>query len=110
MSLASLYNIPRDRIGLNRFSFVNQDQHAQIRDRLAAAGLVLPFFVIDPIPDGAIGVWAYNHQEMHNAQNAALGILGSDLTDIDINKADQLAAWISIHASEHYQAAQILGI
>lgn len=110
MSLASLYNIPRDKIGLDRFSFANQDQHNQIAERLAKFGVTVPSFLLDPIPlNTALGVWLYNHQAMHNAQNAALNILGNDLTDVDFRRLDQIAAWINIHASEHYQAAQLLG-
>lgn len=109
--LASLYNIPQDTNGFNQFSFANVDQHRKIISAIRSKiGTQLTEYIIDPIPLFDFPTWAYNHQLMHNAQNAVLGIVGNDLTTVDFSKPEQVANWISLHAFEHYQAAGILGI
>lgn len=111
MSLPDLYNIPHSQSELNIWSFANMNEHAKTAAALLRASppVVLPLYPLDPIPFGAgLGAWLYNHQTIHNAQNAALGIAGNDLTTLDFNDAGQVVNWIQLHASEHYQAAQIL--
>lgn len=109
--LASLYNIPRDYQGLNQFSFANADHHTQVFNSiLSKYSINLTVYLIDPIPLNNLGVWLYNHQQMHDLQNAVLGIAGNDFTDLDFSKPDESANWFYLHAIEHYQAAQALGI
>lgn len=111
MALPTLLNQPQSLDDLSVFSFENNNSHVKIADGIRAlAQVTLPFYVLDPIPEKEIGTWLYNHQAAHNAQNAILGITGNDLTDVDFNKPDQLAAWIANHFDEHYQAHQILGL
>lgn len=107
--LASLYNVPVDDIGFLEFSFANVDEHRKILQKLRLSyGIRLTEYIIDPIPMFDFPTWARRHQQMHNQQNAVLGITGNDLSTIDLNRKDQLAAWINLHAQEHYQAANIL--
>lgn len=111
MTVASLYNIPRDQKGMNQFSFANQDQHRQIIDRISALyGKNLTEYVIDPIDISDPGAFLYQHQQMHNDMDAVLGIAGNDFTDLDFRQVDQVTAWIQQHANEHYLAAAKLGI
>ena len=109
--LASLFNIPSNKEQINEFSFANKDHHTQIAQALQRLyAVTLPVYLIDPIPLFSPGVWLYNHQAMHDAQNAVLGIQGNDFTDLDFDKPDQLSNWIWLHANEHAQAAKLLGI
>lgn len=111
MSLASLFNMPETDEALSVFAFSNQDQHRQIVAAIARrSSLTLPLFPLDPIPMFEPGVWAHNHQQMHNDFNAILGIAGSDLTAVDFRNPQELASWIRLHGSEHQQAANILGL
>ncbi|MDE2470256.1 MAG: hypothetical protein KGL35_16280 [Bradyrhizobium sp.] len=105
--IAALFNNITTPEALHQFSFANADLHARMTARLGLATV----YVLDPIPTGpALTDWLWRHQEAHNLFNAALGIAGNDLTDVDFQKPDQLASWVWLHAQEHYQAANKLGI
>jgi hypothetical protein len=109
--IAALYNIPSDPPSMSRFAFHNRDQHRQVTAAVEAKfGLTLPEYPIDPIASWDFTNWLYNHQAMHNAVNGLLGTAGNDLTDVDPTKPDQLSAWIQLHAVEHVQWGNILGI
>jgi hypothetical protein len=111
MSLANLYNTPESDEHFLVWSFSNQDQHNQIARALAARKSVnIPDFPLDPIPMNDVSGWARQHQAAHNNFTQALGIGGVDLTDVNLKDPGELAAWIRLHAEEHRQAAQILGI
>lgn len=111
MALPTLYNIPTNMRDFAVFSFTNMDEHRKIITSVRSAyNVILQEYIIDPVPFEDFPAWAYRHQQMHNQQNAVLGITGNDLTTVDLSKPDQLASWIALHANEHYQAASILGI
>lgn len=111
MSLASLFNVPATPDEWAIWSFANMDHHRQI---ILAIGtqkdINLAEYIVDPIPFFSLGQWVYTHQTMHNDMDGVLGIAGFDLTGLDVNNAGQVAAWIRLHALEHQQAAQELGI
>lgn len=107
--LPLLYNSPKDKSGFDEFSFANIDEHRKIATAVKTLyGITLSQYIIDPIPLFDFSAWAYRHQQMHNEQNAVLGIAGNDLTTVDLSKEDQVSAWINLHAQEHYQASAIL--
>ena len=112
MTLASLWNVPRSREFFAWFAFSNQAHHAAIADEtLRQLTVTLTQFPLDPMPlDLSSGDWLYNHQTMHDQQNAVLGITGNDLTQVNFRDISQLTNWIQLHAEEHRQAATILGI
>ena len=109
MALATLLNIPGEERGMLDFSFANQDEHFKIAERVRAifdvSLLVQP---LDPLRIDDLSGWLYRHQQMHNQQNAVLGIRGNDLTGLDPQDKAQLAGWIWLHFSEHQQAANVL--
>ena len=110
MSIASLFNVPEREEDFLVFSFANADQHALIVDRIfATKGVLLPAFVLDPIPPSDPQTWLAVHQESHNAFTEALGIAGVDLTAVDFSDPEQASAWARLHGEEHRQAANILG-
>lgn len=109
MSLANLFNIPNNEREFSVFSFNNANQHRQIVDAIfRSKGLTLPVHILDPIPFSSLSSWLELHQQMHNDFNAALGIAGVDLTDVDFTDPQQFASWSRLHGSEHMQAAQML--
>ena len=112
MGLPTLYNLPSTPETLDAFSFANMDEHRKIAAALLAQLTVdIALYPLDPMGLGQdLGNWLYNHQIVHNAQNAALGIAGNDLTTVDFTDISQLTNWIELHAGEHYQASQLLGL
>lgn len=111
MALAPLFNIPEDEAGLGVFSFHNQDMHRQIVLAIEATmNVTLPLYPIDPIPLSDLAAWADTHQAMHADFTRVLGIVGSDFSSVDFNDPAQLSAFIFLHAAEHTQAANILGL
>lgn len=109
--LAGFYNTPDDEQSLKWFSFINQDSHQRIVDQIYTnTGDNLQVYPMDPIPLFDISAWAYNHQNMHNDMNAVLGFAGNDLTDVDFSRPDLIRNWIWLHAIEHVQAENALGI
>jgi len=109
MSLIVLYEPPKTQADLNVWSFANASQHRDInRVIFETTGDILPDFVLDPFDPNDMNSWLYQHQMMHNAQNAVLGIAGFNLTELDWSNEAELATWLWNHGQEHYQAAQIL--
>ena len=111
MSLVNLFNTPIGRNGLNVFSFNNMENHRVIRAAvMVQKSLTLPIFPLDPMPLVDLVTWLQLHQQIHNAQNAVLDIAGSDLTSVDFSKPEESGDWIWIHAQEHQQACNLLGV
>ena len=113
MGLAAIYNVPDDARSLAHFAFINRMSHQSIAAAIFTQtnGANIPLPVLDPIPLGnALRTWLVQHQQTHNQQNAILGILGNDLTDVDFTKPEQVSAWIKLHADEHTQAHNILSL
>ena len=110
-AVAALYNVPSTRSELNIWAFAHAAHHRDInRTIYLATGTQLPEYVLDPLNPENIGVWMYQHQLMHQNQDAVLGISGYDLLDAELQDANQLAGWILLNATEHMQAADILRI
>lgn len=110
MSLVNLFNRPTAEP--NIWSFSNQDQHRaiveSIRDNF---GLRINLYPLEPFPiGGGINEWLRAHQTMHNEFTSILGIQGFDLTGLDLEDERIVEAWTWVHASEHRDAARLLGI
>lgn len=111
MTLASLYNLPNTPTSRATWSFANADLHTRINQRLKhVANLDLTYRILDPMPEGDAKSWLQLHQQTHIEQNAALGIIGNDLSDVDFKNENQLRAWLWLHFQEMSQAVQKLGI
>lgn len=109
--LATLAETPKSPEEVSQFSFANADEHRKINDAVRRVyGTYLQEFILDPIPLLDAGVFARQHQEAHNQMNLALGLSGSDLSRVDFKDEDDLSTWTETHFSEHYNAAQILGL
>ncbi len=111
MSVANLYNVPNDEHDLSGFSFSNMDHHRLIISAISAQkNIDLTIFPIDPMTMNDLSGWAQLHQQMHTDFTSTLGIAGVDLSDVNFKDPAQLSAWMILHASEHRQAEDILGI
>jgi hypothetical protein len=112
MSLESLFNVFSDERGLAHFSFANADLHnrqnAAIQKKYNRS---LPYYILDPFPVGTARInWLQTHAQLHSFTNTLLGIASNDLSDLDFNDPRQVASWVWLHAQEHLQASNKLGV
>lgn len=110
MSIAELYNVPKSVGDLETWSFANAAHHRDIiRVIFQTQGIQLAEFVIDPFSPMDM-TWGRLHQVMHEQMDAVLGIAGDDLSDVPWRDQEAMGEWIFSHASQHLQAANILGV
>lgn len=108
MTLAVLLNITEH--DFTEFSFANADHHNLVSSALKAKGVTVTRYILDPIPSFDVQNWLRRHQDGHTQVNAALGINGNDLTDVDFSKPDEADSWAQLHYSEHQEWASALGV
>ena len=110
-AIASLYNVPGSPEELASWSTKHIAHHRDINRRIyELVAIALPDYLIDPVDPDNPGPWDDLHQAMHQDFDALLGISGFNLLGVDWKNQDLLAAWIFLNATEHHQAADILGI
>lgn len=111
MAIGILFEYPKTIEHWHEWSFANMAHHRDIIRRIyERTGRNLPESILDPFDLNDPTSWSYKHQEMHERQNAVLGIQGFNLLGVDWKDDDQMEAWIASHANEHVQAATILGM
>ena len=106
MSLADLFNIPRNRTEQGIWTFANAQSHLFIINALQIKHSDVSFFnqVLDPLNEADVERFLLGHQYMHNQLDLLLGIGGNDYSTLDPTKPASLEiAWIQ-HAQEHIQA------
>ena len=109
--IAGLYNIASTPEELATWSFAHATHHVDInRIIFEQTGITLASYVLDPLDLKNAETWLYQHQQMHQTQNAILGIDGFDLLDVDFKDKNEFAGWVFVNADEHKQAADILEI
>lgn len=109
--IASLYNVPSTDTERAQWAFAHMAHHRDISRKIyELIAVALPEFILDPVNPADLGSWEYQHQQMHDNQNAVLGIAGFDLSELDWGKQNELAGWIYLNGIEHRQASNILGI
>lgn len=109
--LADLYNVPMNDEERAIWSFAHMAHHRDInRVIYQLTKFALVEYPLDPIDPNDTDQWEYQHQLMHDNQNALLGITGNDLTNVNWKDPTLLEGWIFLNRNEHYQAATILGI
>lgn len=110
-AIAALYNVPGTASEMNSWAFAHASHHRDINRLIyQTTGLALIESILDPINPNDIGVWLYQHQQMHQQFEPILGIAGFDLLDVDWQDPQELAGWILLNANSHQQAADTLGI
>jgi hypothetical protein len=110
-SVAALANVPTDDQQRAVWSFAHASHHYDIvRVIYQITKIALPIYLLDPFDPNNTGIWADQHQQMHNDMDQLLGINPFNLDDVDWNNKQTLGGWIFNNFSEHYQAANILEI
>jgi len=83
-AVADLFNVPSTDQERSQWAFAHMAHHRDINRRLyELAAVALPEYSLDPINVADTGSWEYQHQLMHDNQNALLSISGFDLTGLD---------------------------
>lgn len=110
-AIADLYNVPSNDAERAQWAFAHMAHHRDINRRIyELIQVALPEYPLDQINVDDTGFWEYQHQSMHNNQDAILGISGFDLSSVDWKNQNELAGWVWLNANEHLQAADILEI
>lgn len=111
MALAVLYEYPVTPGDFAVWSFVNAAHHRDIiRLIYEQSGDELQEYVLDPFDPRDMAGWLNQHQQMHDAMNASLGIAGYNLLELDWADAGAANVWLTQHAQEHMAAGQILNL
>lgn len=77
---------------------------------ITAAFQPIAFFILNPINPNDPRQFLFDHQNSHNAINAALGQPGNDLQDVDFNDQAQVDAWLDLNFTEHQTWNDITGV
>ncbi len=110
-AVADLYNVPSSDAERAQWAFAHMAHHRDINRRIYELVKVsLPDYILDPINVDDTGDWEYQHQVMHDNQNALLGINGYDLSEVQWKDQAILAGWVFLNSYEHQRAADILEI
>lgn len=109
--IADLYNVPNTPEEWAQWSFAHAAHHHDIiRVLYETTGLSLSEFVLDPFDPRTPETWLTNHQVMHAQQDLIVGVAPFNLQQVDFTNPEQTAGWIFLNATEHKQAADVLGI
>ena len=111
MSLAQvLFPSPTNQ-GFDEWAWAHFQHHLAIARavlQVKKVELIVPS--IFPINIANIQVWLQNHQGLHNAQNALLGIQGNDLSSLNWTDEKQREGFFYLNFVEHRSAGQNVGV
>lgn len=109
MGLPNILAIPED--GFQEFWFNHYQDHVDIVEAIQKdTGIKLTMYNIYPWLDSDQNGILEQHQQYHNDMNQLLGIAGSDLSDLDFQKKNEVKAWVYLNFQEHLNAHMALGI
>lgn len=109
MGLPTVLYPPPDERGFDTWFFDNHAQHVSINQAAAKQNLQIGSYLIYPATLASITDFLEQHQRWHNDMNAALGIAGNDLSQVDFNNDKEKDAWMFLHYQEHLAAVTKLG-
>lgn len=90
---------------------MHYQDHLEILEAIQkAANIKLTQYLIDPWLDADKERILEAHQQYHNDFNGILGINGSDLSEVDFTKQNEVKAWVQINFQDHMNARSALGI
>lgn len=111
MGLALVENVPESPETLAEWSFSHMAHHRDVNRAIYQKyGYALPEYVLDPFDPRNPGTWLYQHQIMHQNNDAILGISGYNLLEVDWGDPGQREVWINLNFNEHFQWNQDLGV
>lgn len=97
--------------GMKAWLFWHWQHHQAVVDAIKAKyGIILPTYVIDPMPDNDLSGWALRHQGYHSDVNSILGVDGIDLQSTDLGKEDERDKWLWSNLQEHRAWGSELGV
>lgn len=103
--------MPDRESGAQEWEFWHARDHEAIRAGIQQFGAGnLPSYVLNPIAPWGTDAWAEAHQQAHNDANSALGLRGSDLSDINWTSRAEEDEWLYLNFSEHAAMHQAIGI
>lgn len=73
-------------------------------------GIATTDYQLDPIAENDLPGWLQRNSQTHIEMDAALGVQGVDLQDVDLSDENQKQAWFWLHFLEHQSAENTLGI
>ena len=95
-----VYAAPGDA-GWQEFWFYHYQDHLEIVQALAKLNFQVTNYIIDPWTTDNKEQILELHQQYHNDMNQILGIAGSDLSELDFKKANEVKAWLYLNYNEH---------
>ena len=109
--LAQLLNVPESLDSFGTFAFPNSVHHEDVRRYIERIrGIPLPQYNLFPLALEDFGNWLENHQAAHDGINTVLGVLGADLSEINLRDPQAVQIWLRLHFDEHYQWALKTGV
>lgn len=111
MPLPNILFPPDGEQGLSEWSFAHQQDHNEIAQAVnRILGTSLTFYQLDPVNWNDRKSWLLQHQSAHTDFNQILQLSGQDLQSVDLDKPDELRAWMYEQFIEHQSARARLGI
>ena len=111
MGLPLLYSQPTDDDSWRSWAFNHAANHYYILQAvLVQKSQNLTQFCLDPMDPDNLGLWLYQHQEMHDQVNALLATTGYDLLSYDWDDPDEFAEWLRLNGDEHTRINAALNI
>lgn len=114
MPIANLLNIPGTAQEMAVWQTAHAAHHQDINRRIyELTGIVLPEYLLDPFDPNdhnSMDQWLYSHQTIHSDVQQLLGLAGFNLNEVDFTNEEQLAAWIQLNFSIHYQISNFLQV
>jgi hypothetical protein len=117
--LPRLFNEPTTLEEWHEWSFHHADSHQRIVSAIQAkSGLILPIYTLEPIALTEVeeGVWRPTadwlqwNQLAHQQMDVVVNVQSADLQDADLADRNQLLSFVWVHALEHQNVEQALGI
>ena len=103
--LPALENIPKTDSDWKIWAWHHRDSHNRIRSGVfKQKGVILTDYQVEPINPNDMTSFLQNNSNLHDDMNSALGLQSTDLQDANLGDERELAAWIKLHALEHFYA------
>ena len=97
--------------GFETWLFWHWQHHQAVIDAVRQQfSIILPTYVIDPMPTNDFYGWALRHQNYHGDVNGLLGVDGTDLQTTDFGNKEQRELWIWLNLQEHRAWGAELGV
>lgn len=110
---AFLWNVPRSEQDWAFWSMNHRLSHQEIIQAVLRQKNISLFDYtsnLDPINFEAVQSFLESNSQLHIDMTQAVGIQSHDIEDVDLKNESQLISFIQVHALEHRDVENILGI